>query len=72
MRLHHIHPFIDGNTRTCLTLRAYLLVRAGLPPVTGRAEEVRSRQAWDAAERLDHVALDHVLYDQLAKAADAS
>lgn len=69
VQLHHIHPFLDGNTRACLTLRAYLLVRAGLPPVTGGYDEARGREAWNKAAPYDHVALDQVLYDQLADAA---
>lgn len=65
VQIHHIHPFLDGNTRACFTLRAYLLVRAGLPAVTGRAMEARGRQAWNAAHPHDHAELDNVLLEQI-------
>ncbi len=67
VQIHHIHPFLDGNTRACFTLRAYLLVRAGLPVVTGRGMEARVRRAWDAAHPHDHSELDGVLLDQLGR-----
>lgn len=65
VQLHHIHPFLDGNTRACFTLRAYLLVRAGLPAVTGRSMEARGRHAWNAAHPHDHAELDNLLLEQL-------
>ncbi len=66
VRLHHIHPFLDGNTRACFLLRAYLLRRAGFPPALCDVNEPRLRAAWNAAGPGDHDALDQQLYDDLA------
>ena len=67
VRLHHIHPFLDGNTRACFLLRSYLLRRAGLPTSECRVSEGRLREAWNAASPANHDAFDHLLYEELAK-----
>lgn len=66
VRLHHIHPFLDGNTRACFLLRAYLLRRAGFPATHCEVSRGRLREAWNDASPANHDALDHLLYDDLA------
>lgn len=67
VRLHHVHPFLDGNTRACFLLRAYLLRRAGFPPALCDVNEERLRGAWNEAGPASHDALDHLLYEELAR-----
>lgn len=66
VQVHHVHPFIDGNTRACWTLRNAVFVRAGLPPLGRLAKEGRHRSAWDAAMPYDTDQLVAVTLDELA------
>lgn len=65
VRLHHIHPFIDGNTRACWTLRNIVLVSGGLPPLTELRDELRHDQAWWAAQPHDCDLLDDAVIEEL-------